>query len=167
MSDPVLTPSFHSLAEEVRESWQSRLLRAALRIEGSGLARPVDLMGAVTLSVLAQNYDDAMPMLLRSAHPEFDAIGVPFLCSAARIARTGQVMADIITKSGDRMNNQRIFRSTRDMESKFRRLADHHRMFGRDRIEFFAAITNWVVADYRLDPNMNRADPDARRLTVH
>jgi hypothetical protein len=30
----------------------------------------------------------------------------------------------------------------------------------------FAAVKRWVVADRRLDPNMDPQDPDAKRL-VH
>lgn len=124
-------------------------------------------MGAAVLSVLAHNFDDAMPVLLRIAHPGFHAIGVPFFCTAAKIAKTAHVMADLITKDGRRVTNQVIFRNTAQMRAKFRLLADAARLDDKDRVEFFAAIQAWVVCDYRLDPTMDRADPDAKRLTVH
>lgn len=166
-TDPIVDLAFRRHASEIQDSWQCRLLARALRVHGQGIARPVDVMGAAVLSVLAHNFDDAMPVLLRIAHPGFQAIGVPFFCTAAKIAKTSHVMADLITKDGRRARNQVIFRNTKQMETKFRQLADAARLDDKDRAELFVAVKNWVVCDYRLDPTMNSADPDARRLTVH
>ena len=165
-ADPIVELAFRRHAQDIRETWQCRLLAGALRITDRGIVRPIDLIGAAMLSVLAHNFDDAMPVLLRVAFPEFQAIGVPFFCSAAKIAKTGAVMADLITKTGERAKNQAIFSSTRHMETRFRWLADAMRLNDQDRTELFAAVKRWVVCDYRLDPTMDAADPDARRL-VH
>lgn len=162
----IIDLAFKRHADELRGAWQGRLLADALRLE-NGVARPADLMGAVVLSILAHNFDEAMPVMLRVCHPGYQGLGVPMLCSAAKIARTGAVMADIIGKSGAKAGNQQIFRDERHMRSALRRVADRARLSDIDREEFFAAARRWVVCDYRLDPTMNPADPDAKRLTVH
>ncbi len=147
--------AFARHADELEQSWQVKVLR---RAHGR--------LYAVMLSVLAHNFDDAMPVLMRVAFKGFYSIQPPFLVSAGRIAKTGHVMADIVTKDGQIVRGQGFFRSTKDMEGQFRRLADRIRLSDAEREEMFAAIRNWVVADYRLDPRMDPADPDARRL-VH
>lgn len=166
-TDTIVDLAFRRHASELRDSWHGRVLAGCLEIVGPGIARPRDVMGAAVLSVLAHSFDDAMPVLLRVVFPGFQAIGVPFFATAAKIAKTGNVMADLITKDGQRMKNQVIFRDTRQMESRFRRHADAARLDDAERTEFIAAVRRWVVCDYRLDPNMNPADPDAKRLTVH
>jgi hypothetical protein len=166
-ADPIIDLAFHRHAQELRDSWQGRVLRGALELTGPGIARPRNVMGAAVLSVLAHSFDDAIPVLLRTVFPGFQAVGVPFFCTAAKIAKTGQIMADLITRDGARMKNQVIFRDTRQMETQFRRHADAARLDDKDRTEFIAAVKRWVVCDYRLDPTMDSADPDARRLTVH
>lgn len=156
-------------AQDLRGTWQARVLAAAL-IEGEYTA-PRDKIGMCLLSVLSHNYGDprhdALPVLLRVVFPQYQSIGAPFLCSAARIAKSGHIMADLITKDGRRIRNQALFRSTRAMEREFRLFADRLGMEDGERVELFAAVARWVVCDYRLDPNMDPADPDARRLTVH
>ncbi len=156
-------------AQDLRGTWQARVLAAAL-IEGEYTA-PRDKIGMCLLSVLSHNYGDprhdALPVLLRVVFPQDQSIGAPFLCSAARIAKSGHIMADLITKDGRRIRNQALFRSTRAMEREFRLFADRLGMEDGERVELFAAVARWVVCDYRLDPNMDPADPDARRLTVH
>lgn len=165
-ADPIIDLAYRRHAVELRESWQGRVLAPALVVEG-GIARPRDPMGAVVLSVLAHSFDEALPVLLRVVFPGFRAIGTPFFCTAARIAKTGDVMADLITRDGRRLKNQKVFSSTRQMESRFRRIADAARLEDAGRAEFIDAAKRWVVCDYRLDPTMNPADPDAKRLTVH
>lgn len=164
-TDPIVDLAFRRHVQELRDSWQGWTLRYALTLN-AGSARPRDVMGAAILSMLAHNFDDAMPVLLRVVFPGFQSIGTPFLCSAAKIAKTGHVMADFVTRTGAIAKNQIIFRDTRQMEGKFRRVADELRLNDKDRTELFAAVKRWVVCDYRLDPTMNPADPDAKRL-VH
>ncbi len=155
---------FKRHAEDLRRTWQSVALYASLY--PGEFAPPRDKLGMSMLSILAHNYDEAMPALLRIVFPGFRSIGAPFLCSAARIAKTGHVMADMISKDGQRVKNQALFRSTKGMEREFRGFADRLELADDERIEMFEAIKRWVVADYRLDPHMDPADPDAKRLTV-
>lgn len=135
------------------ETWQAKVLRAA---DGR--------LGAVVLSVLAHSFDDAMPTLLRVVFPGFTSIAAPFYCSAGKIAWSGHVCADLVTKDGQIIKMSAVFRDLRQMERKFRRLADGLKLSDQDRLELFTAVRRWVVADYRLDPTMDPADPDARRL---
>lgn len=141
---------------ELRASWQGRVLAHA---EGK--------MGAVALSVIAENYDDVLLPLLQAVFPGFRGVPLPAFCSAAKVAKTGHVCADLITKHGERIQMFAIFRSTKQMEGQFRRLADRLKLTDADRTEMFAAVKKWVVADYRLDPNMDYRDPDARRLVLN
>jgi hypothetical protein len=142
-------------AQELRETWQAKLLLGSQ-----------EMMAAVVLSVLAHSFDEAMPTLLRVVFPGFRSITAPFFCSAGRILKSGDVAADMVTRDGQVLKNVGIFRSTRAMEGAFRRLADRLRLDDADRAQLFIAVKNWVVCDYRIDPSMNPADPDARRL-VH
>jgi hypothetical protein len=154
--DAAIDLDFRRHAQDLRETWQARLLACA---EGK--------MGAVVLSVLAHNFDDAMPVLLRLVFPGFTTITAPFFCSAGKVAKTGQVCADMVTRDGSIVKMAAIFRDTRQMEGQFRRLADRLHLTDAERVEMFAAVKRWVVADFRLDPTMDPQDPDARRLVVH
>ncbi len=141
---------------ELRECWQGRVLAAA---QGP--------MGPVILSVLAHSFDDAMPILLRAVFPGFTSIQPPFFCTAGKVAKTGHVCADLVTKDGQILKMARIFRSVAAMQDEFRRFADALRLDDGDRRALFGAAKRWLVCDYRLDPTMDPADPDARRLTVN
>jgi hypothetical protein len=162
----IIDIAFKRHADDLRGMWQGRVLARCLVLV-NGVARPKTMMDAVVLSVLAHNFDEAMPVLLRVCHPGYQGLGTPMLCSAARIARTGHVMADFITKDGMKVKNQALFRNQRKMEKAFRDLADEVRLSDDDRRDLFAAVQRWVVCDYRIDPTMNPADPDAKRLVVH
>lgn len=155
-----LAPTLH--AAVLRESWQGRVLARALRDDGS----PIDPIGGVVLSVLAHNFDEAMPVLLRVMFPGFTSVQLPFLCSAGKIAKTGQVCADMVTRDGQIMKMQAFFRNMRAMEREFRKLADRLKFTDQERVALFAAVRRWVVCDFRVDPNMDPRDPDAKRL-VH
>lgn len=141
-------------ADELRETWQARVLRETNN----------SYLGAVVLSVLAHNFDDAMPVLLRVVFPNFKGITAPFLTSAGKIAKTGSVVADVISKDGQLVKNAFIFPNTAFMQRKFREVADKLKLSDVDRLGLFAAIGKWLVCDYRLDPTMDPKDPDARRL---
>jgi hypothetical protein len=160
---------FRRHAQDLRRTWQAGALAQAL-IPGE-FTPPRDKIGMCMLSVLAHNYsdprEDALAVLLRVVFPAFKSIGAPFLCSAAKIAKTGHVMADMIARDGHIVKNQALFRSTKQMEGEFRKFADGLRLDDAEREELFAAVKRWVVCDYRLDPQMDPADPDAARLTVN
>lgn len=145
-------------ARDLREMWQGRALVA---VEGHGR------LSAVLLSVLAHNFDEAMPILLRVVFPGFTSINAPFLCSAGKIAKTGAVVADVIDKDGRKHTGVPLYRNETALRDDFRKLADRMKLSDADRVEMFKCVQRWVVADMRLDPNMDPKDPDAKRLVLH
>jgi hypothetical protein len=147
------------LAFDLRATWQARMLLAAQAKSGG-------VIGAVTLSVLAHNYDDAMLALLKVLFPGFESIQAPFLCSCGKVDKSGAVVADLVEKTGHITRNYRLYRNEIALRDDFRRLADELKLPDADRVEMFAAVKRWVVADRRLDPDMDPMDPDAKRL-VH
>lgn len=154
MGSAVLEPlSPHASAEELRASWQGRTIEAAH-----------GMTGAVLLSILSHNFDDALPFLLRAVFPGFYSISAPFLCSAGKVAKSGCVVADVIDEGGDKLLHQWLYASETDLRDDFRRLADRLKLSDHDRVQLFLAIKQWVVCDYRMDPTMDPKDPDAKRL---
>lgn len=143
-------------AGALRETWQGRAL-AATRHRALGL---------VVLSVIAHSHDD-VEVLLRAVFPDFQGLQPPGLTSAGKVAKTGAVVADIITKTGARILNQPLFLNERHMEGAFRHLADDLKLADADRIAMFDTLKRWVVADHRLDPTMDPCDPEAKRLVLH
>lgn len=144
------------IESELRQGWQARVLLAS-----SGR------MYMCVLSVLSHNFDDAMLTLLQVLYPGFYSIKAPFLCTAARVLKNGNVVADVVTKGGKILKWVKLFEDEKAMETAFRHLADDLKLNDQDRRELFAAVKRWVVCDYRIDPNMNPMDPDAKRLVVH
>jgi hypothetical protein len=142
-----------TLAFDLRASWQCRVLTEA---KGQ--------LGAVVLSVLAHSFDDAMPVLLRIVFPGFTSIVAPFYCTAAKVAKTGAVVADCVTKSGSIVKDSVVFPSEQVMQDQFRALADRLKLCDEERIALFKCLQRWVVADRRLDPTFDPKDPDAKRL---
>lgn len=143
-------------AQALRETWQGRCLATA-----------TGKTGAVLLSVLAHNYDGAMLALLKVVFPGFKSITAPFFCTAGKVAKTGHVVADMVTKTGKIAKDFPVYRNEIELRGDFRRLADGLKLSDPERVELFAAVKRWVVADRRLDPNMDPMDPDAKRLVVH
>lgn len=159
------TELIHQTSAAVRERWEARALRMAT-LFSTDAARPTDKVGMCILSILAHMFAlEDMQFLLRTCG--FPGTGLPMLSSAAKIAKTGHVMANVVASDEKEYLNQALFRDTKHMEGAFRRFADLLRMTDAERVDFFDAVKRWVVCDFRLDPNMNPADPDARRLTVH
>jgi hypothetical protein len=150
----VLAIDRHAL--DLRDSWQGKCLAAA---QGK--------TGAVMLSVLAHNYDGAMLALLRVVFPGFTSITAPFLCTAGKVAKSGAVVADMVGKTGSITKDTVLYRSEIELRDDFRKLADRLKLNDADRIEMFAAVKRWVVADRRLDPTMDPQDPDAKRLVLN
>lgn len=146
-----LTAAAH--AQDLRDIWPGRALAAA-----------TGKTAAVLLSVLAHNYDDVLPVLLRVVFPGFKSIIAPFLCSAGKIAKNGSIVADMVTKNGVIKKQTPLYRSELELRDDFRRLADSLKFSDDERTEMFKAVQRWVVADMRLDPTMNPQDPDAKRL---
>jgi hypothetical protein len=141
---------------ELRELWQAKVLLAA---EGK--------MARVVLSVLAHCYGDAdLLTLLHACFPGFQGLSLPQLTTAGKIAKNGKVCADVALADGTVLKMGLLFPSERRMEYEFRKLADKCKLDDDDRNELFVCLRKWVVCDYRLDPTMDYADPDAKRLVL-
>lgn len=153
------TINLRMTGEELRQSWQGRALAY---VQEHSLGQ----LGAALLSLLADNYDETMPFLLKAVFPDAVGIRTPFYCSSPKIDKAGCIVAEMIDKSGRKIKNAIVFASTAQMEGVFRKMADRLRLTDDERRDLFACVRNWVKADQRLDPTMDRADPDARRL-VH
>lgn len=166
-SEPALDITRH--VQDLAETWQSKVLRETCRMGGLGTLATRDKLGSVLLSVFAHNLDAGpLSILLKAIFPGFYSIGAPFICSAAKIDKAGRIVADAVMQDNEPpRKDQVLFLSTRHFESTFRRLADQLKLDDADRLKLFTAARNWIVADRRLDPTMDPADPDARRLTVH
>lgn len=144
-------------ADDLCQSWQGRMLRLTQGTE----------MGVPVLSMMGHAYDaEVLQVLLCAVFPGFRSISLPFLSSAAKIDKSGRIVADVIDRQERCIKDQPIFRSLGNLKSKCRRLADKMKLTDAERIEFFTIIKRWVVADMRLDPNLDPRDPGARRL-VH
>jgi len=148
----------HKLSKEFRVMWQGRALAAA-----------TGTTAAVLLSVLAHNYDDAMPVMLRVVKPitwdaENQTVKAPFLSSAGKVAKSGAIVADVVQANGKIVKGAVLYLNETELRDDFRRLADRLKLSDADRTEMFMAVQRWVVADTRLDPNFDPKDPDAKRL---
>jgi hypothetical protein len=154
-ADTVLELDFTRHVQDLRETWQGRVLRETHN----------KVIGPVVLSVLSHNFDDALLVLLKAIFPDFAGIRAPFICSAAKISKRGFIVADMVLRNDPHVRKDCVvFYSLCHMQAAFRRLADRLKFNDEDRRQLFAAARNWVVADRRLDPTMDPADPDARRL---
>lgn len=129
--------------EEMRHNWRGRLLAGA---HGR--------LGAVAMSVVAHDLKDAIAMktLLQTVFPGYEGISMPFLVTCGKISRQGRVYAQVMVDFGI-TRTLVLFESEHDLESDFRKLADELRFSDDDRVAMFAALKNWIVADFRLDPN--------------
>lgn len=148
------------MAFDLRSSWQCR-----------ALAGTESKLQAVVMSVLAHNFDEAMPVLMQFAFPGFRPGHEPMrhalICSAARVDKAGRIVADVVSRYGSKTKDFVLFGSERQMQGAFRRLADMMKLDDHQRIEMFHAVQRWVVADRRLDPTMDPKDPDAKRLAAN
>lgn len=148
------------LTQEIRETWQSRALYAT----------QTDPIGMVLLSVFAHNYDEPAPgrdwtwRALMAVTWGDDYVTPPFLGSAGKIDKSGRIVADVVWNEGGKTKNEPLFRNSRSLEKTFRKLADKLKLADADRRELIDIVKKWVVCDYRLDPTMDPADPDAKRL---
>lgn len=147
---------FDRLASELRFTWMSRALRAS----------QCDHVGMVILSVVADNFDGALLTLMQVTFPGFTSILPPFLCSSAKVAKNGTIVADMVNRFGCIEKDVVLYANEIALRDDMRRLADRLLLTDAERIEMFKCVQRWVVADRRLDPTMDPQDPDAKRL-VH
>lgn len=141
---------------------------ASAYLEGlNGVVKPRSHMGAVALSVIGHSFDRELLPLMAACFPGFYSLGTPFLCSAGKVWKTGRIIADVVLKDNQPATpNVVVFLGLEDLESRWRKFADRLGLTDAERVELFDAVKAWVVADYRIDPTMNPADPDARRLVA-
>jgi hypothetical protein len=145
--------AIENLAFDIMDTWQARCLKSA---------RGQTAM--VLLSILSHAYDEALIPVLLLVFPGFIEPSLPCLCSAARIGKTGAIIADVITRDGYVQQGMWIYKSETVLRDDFRSLADRVDLSDVDRRELFICINKWIVADQRLDPNFDRRDPDAKRI---
>lgn len=148
--------------------WQGRALRAALG----------EKLGLVICSAFERAYHlEVLLTVLQATFPGFRELKAPQLNSYGTIRKDGAIVADIALAYGMSPLGMRyvmheekdavVFDSLGAMQDECRAFADRLRLPDDERTDFFIVMTNWVVADTRLDPNMNPLDPDAKRLTTH
>ncbi len=143
------------IAFDLRATWQGRAL---MEIKGP--------FRAVLMSVLAHTLDEAMVTLCAVVFENFDgSLDPPYLTTAAKINKSGAIVADVCDRVGTIRKDEVIFVSEQQMQDTFRKCADRLKLSDSDRIELFKYAQRWVVADRRLDPNFDPKDPDAKRLT--
>ena len=146
----------NAFAFDLQGSWQARALR-----EAKGQT------GMVLLSVLSHSFDEALVVLLPIVFPGFVEPALPCLASCGKISKTGAIVADVIRKNHDLVNDAMIYPSERALQQDFIRLADRLKFNDHDRVEMFRCVQRWVVADRRLDPSFDPKDPDAKRFVVN
>jgi hypothetical protein len=154
-------------AEELRQTWQGRLLAATAT---DSLRVPSNLLQAIILSILAHCFDDtdAMPVLLRVLFPGFESLAPPFVCSIAHIDKAGRVVADTLDRNGwARHRDTVLFMSAGELQAVMRGVADKLKFSDFDRRDFFKCVQMWCMADHRRDPAMDPADPDSKRFKYH
>lgn len=142
-----------NVAFDLRGSWQVRAI---------GEAKGQTWM--VLLSVLAHTYDHALLFMMPLVYPDFDgSIPAPHLTTAAKIDKTGAIVADVVNRYGV-IKETMIYPTELHLRDDFRRLADRLKLGDSDRTELLKCVQRWVVADRRLDPAFDRKDPDAKRI---
>lgn len=145
---------FQQLETELRESWRGRVLA-----EAKGPQQDV------VLSIMAHNFAGAILTLCQVVWPGFVGLECGFV-SAGKIDKSGRVVADYGSKNGTVIKDMVVYRTDIEYRDAMRRLADRLKLDDQERLEFFTCVKRWLVADRRLDPTMDFADPDAKRL-VH
>jgi hypothetical protein len=125
-------------ADEIREIWQSRALRAS-----TGKLRKVLIVA------LAKEYPAALITLAKVSFPGFVDFDLPVLLSYATIGLDGSLLCKMKKKDGT-IGWVRIY----DNEDRFlyetRKLADGLKLSDRERIEMFTVLQKWVASDKRV-----------------
>ena len=134
-------------ADEIRDMWQSRVLREA---DGK--------LQRVLLIALAKEYPGDLLRLLRATFGT-EEIGKPFYSGYATITASGH----IVCMQHDVDSNYLVWKGivkVYDSEEQFlkqaRRLADSLKLSDVDRINMFIVLQKWVAADQRVGVNGER-----------
>src|SRR5712692_5096895 len=117
---------------DVKDTWQARCLLAATQWQK-----------VIVLSVLAHNYEKTLLALCAMIYPNFDGfLPAPYLTSAARVDKTGAVVAKVMGCDGIE-KEEVLYRSEIGLRNDFRRLADRLKLCDADRVELFGAVKRW------------------------
>jgi hypothetical protein len=139
-----MNPFLHKPAEEIRQMWQSRALRAAK-----------DKQARVLVGALAKEYAAALPILLRASISDFEDIQLPFLSGYAAISASGRIICDMTDRDGE-VRKVEVYKSQDEFLSDMRKLADELKLSDAERGEMFAMLKRWIVADMRIDEHGRR-----------
>lgn len=126
-------------ADEIREMWQSRCLRAT-----TGKLRKV------MITALAKEYPAALVALMKVTFPGFIDFDRPFFTSYAAIYPSGRLVCEMMDKDG----TKRLVAAYRDQNEflyELRTLADTLKLNDADRVEMFTVLQRWVASDRRYD----------------
>jgi hypothetical protein len=127
-------------AQELRDTWQARLLAKA---EGKEFA--------VALAVIALEWPTALPTLLRTVFPGFTDLTRPFLSGYASVQIDGSLYCAVIEKDYS-WNYIRLYDNQIEMAAEFRTIADKLKFNDADRTSMFEILRKWVTSDMRYDP---------------
>lgn len=126
-------------ADEIREMWQSRCLRAT-----SGKLRKV------FITALAKEYPAALVTLMKVTFPGFVDFDRPFFTSYASIYPSGRIVCEMLEKDGSK-RLVAVYRDENDFLYELRKVADELKLVDAERIEMFAVLQKWVASDRRYD----------------
>lgn len=125
-------------ADEIREMWQSRVLRAS-----AGKLRKI------VISAFAKSYRDALKTLLAVTFEGFQDIDRPIIASYGHIATDGSVIADMVDRAGVKRKT-RLYESEGRFLYEARKVADELKLSDDDRRQMFGVLQRWIVSDQRI-----------------
>jgi hypothetical protein len=125
-------------ADEIREMWQSKALRAS-----KGKLRKVIIVA------LAKEYPAALVTLMKVTFPGFVDFDRPFFSSYAHIDLGGNIVCDMIDRDGSKVQAQ--IGTEDSFIYAVRKLADELKLPDKDRSEMFVVLQKWVASDKRVD----------------
>lgn len=125
-------------ADEIREMWQSRALRAS-----------TGMMRKIIITALAKEYPAALVTLMRVTFPGFVDLNRPIISSYAHVEIDGSIVCDVIDRDGSKRPHK-VFDSEGDFVGAMRNLADLLKLGDDDRKEMFRVLQKWVASDKRV-----------------
>lgn len=124
-------------ADEIREMWQSKVLRAS-----KGKLRKI------FISAYAKAYKDALKTLLTVTFPGFVDIDRPIISGYGHIQVDASVVADVIDRNGV-MRKMVLYYSEGKLLYDARKVADEVKLDDEDREQMFKVLQKWIVSDAR------------------
>ena len=125
-------------ADEIRELWQSKALRAS-----SGKLRKV------LITALAKEYPGALVTLMKVTFPGFVDIDLPMPLGYASIEIDGSITCEMMFKDNVK-GLARLYENENAFIYDMRKLADEMKLDDKDRIEMFTILQKWVSSDKRV-----------------